>query len=80
MLKKLPVQPQLEMLKTVLASFINPQHELCLLVKEIDWDYLEKEFTPLYGEVGRPSFPKNKLAVHKQGGKSQTEKIVHVNL
>ena len=43
MLKKLPVQPQLEMFKTVLASFINPQHELCLLAKEIDWDYLEKE-------------------------------------
>jgi IS5 family transposase len=57
MLKKLPVQPQLEMFKTVLASFINPQHELCLLAKEIDWDYLEKEFAPLYGEVGRPSIP-----------------------
>ena len=47
MLKKLPVQPQLEMFKTVLASFINPQHELCFLAKEIDWDYLEKEFAPL---------------------------------
>jgi len=57
MLKKLPVQPQLEIFKTVLASFINPQHELCLLAKEIDWDSLEKEFAPLYGEVGRPSIP-----------------------
>jgi len=57
MLKKLPVQPQLEMFKTVLVSFINPQHELCLLAKEIDWDDLEKEFAPLYGEVGRPSIP-----------------------
>ncbi len=37
MLQKLQVQPQLEMFKTVLASFINPQHELCLLDKEIDW-------------------------------------------
>ena len=55
--KKLPVQPQLEMFKTVLASFINPQYELCLLANEIDWDYLETEFTPLYGEVGRPSIP-----------------------
>jgi IS5 family transposase len=43
------------MFKTVLASFINPQHELCLLAKEIDCDYLEKEFAPLYGEGGRPS-------------------------
>jgi IS5 family transposase len=57
MLKKLPVQLQLEMFKTVLANFINPQHELCLLAKEIDWDYLEKEFTPLHGEAGRPSIP-----------------------
>jgi transposase, IS5 family len=57
MLKQLPVQPQLEIFKTVLASFINPQHELCLLAKEIDWNYLEKEFAPLYGEVGRPSIP-----------------------
>ena len=57
MLKKLPVQPQLEMFKTVLTSFINPQHELCLLAKEIDWDSLEKEFAPLYLEVGRPSIP-----------------------
>ena len=47
MLKKLPVQPQLEMFKTVLASFINPQHEFCLFAKEIDWDSLEKEFAPL---------------------------------
>ena len=57
MLKKLPHQPQLEMYKTVLASFINPQHELCLLAKKINWDELEKEFEPLYGEVGRPSIP-----------------------
>ena len=57
MLKKLPTQPQLEMFKTVLASFINPNHELCLLAKKIDWESLEKEFEPLYGEVGRPSIP-----------------------
>lgn len=57
MLKKLPAQPQLQMFKTVLASFINPQHELCLLAKEIDWEQLEKEFAPLYGDVGRPSIP-----------------------
>jgi len=57
MLKKLPVQPQLEMFKTVLTSFIHPEHELCLLAKKIDWNYLEKEFAPLYGKVGRPSVP-----------------------
>jgi len=57
MLKKLPKQPQLEMFKTILTSFIHPEHELCLLAKKIDWEYLEKEFAPLYGTVGRPSVP-----------------------
>ena len=57
MLKKILPQPQLEMFKTVLTSFINPEHELCLLAKKIDWDSLEKEFAPLYGTVGRPSIP-----------------------
>jgi len=57
MLKKLPKQPQLEMFKTVLTSFINPEHELCLLARNLDWAYLESEFAPLYGTVGRPSVP-----------------------
>jgi len=57
MMKKLSKQPQLEMFKTVLTSFINPEHELCLLAKKIDWDKLEKEFASLYGTVGRPSIP-----------------------
>jgi IS5 family transposase len=57
MLKKLPVQPQLEMFKTVLTSFIHPEHELCLLAKKIDWNGLEREFAPLYGKVGHPSVP-----------------------
>ena len=57
MLKKLPKQPQLEMFKTVLTSFINPEHELCHLAKNIDWAYLESAFAPLYGTVGRPSVP-----------------------
>jgi transposase, IS5 family len=57
MLKKLPVQPQIEMFRTVLLSFINPEHELCLLAKKIDWKNLEKEFAPLYAKVGRLSIP-----------------------
>ncbi len=57
MMKKLPKQPQLEMFKTVLVSFVNPEHELCLLAKKIDWEGLENEFAPLYGTVGRPSVP-----------------------
>jgi IS5 family transposase len=45
------------MFKTVLTSFIHPEHELCLLAKKIDWKSLEEEFAPLYGKVGRPSIP-----------------------
>jgi hypothetical protein len=47
MLKKLPKQPQLEMFKTVLTSFRNPEHELCHLARKIDWAYLESEFAPI---------------------------------
>ncbi len=57
MMKKLPKQPQLEMFKIQLVSFIHPEHELCLLAKKINWEGLEKEFAPLYGTVGRPSVP-----------------------
>ena len=56
-MKKLPKQPQLEMFKTTLVSFVHPEHELCLLAKKIDWNALENEFAPLYGTVGRPSVP-----------------------
>lgn len=55
MLKKLPENPQLEMFKTVLTNFINLNHKLCLLAKEIDWESLEEEFAPLYVDTGRPS-------------------------
>jgi IS5 family transposase len=57
MMKKLPRQPQLEMFKVTLVSFIHPEHELCLLANRIDWDSFEKDFEPLYGTVGRPSVP-----------------------
>ena len=57
MLKKLPVQPQLKMFKTVLASFIHPEHELCLLAKKIDLESLEDEFAPLYEKVSRHYIP-----------------------
>lgn len=60
-MKKLPQQPQLEMFKVTLVSFIHPNHELCLLAKKIDWDAFEKDFEPLYGTVGRPSVPIRKM-------------------
>ena len=57
MIKKIDKQPQLEMYKTVLLSFINPNHELCQLAGKIDWDKLEKDLAPNYSEIGRPAVP-----------------------
>ncbi len=34
--KKLVENPQLEMFKTVLTSFIHPDRKLCLLAKEVE--------------------------------------------
>jgi len=51
------MQPELEIFKTVLTSFIHPEHEFCLLAKKIDWKELEEEFVPLYGKVGLSSVP-----------------------
>ena len=36
---------------------INPNHELALLAKAIDWKYIEKEFKPYYSDKGAPSVP-----------------------
>jgi len=56
-IKKIDKQPQLEMYKTVLLSFINHSHELCQLARKIGWDQLEKDLAPYYSEIGRPSVP-----------------------
>jgi IS5 family transposase len=36
----------------MLVDFIDNRHELVLLTEKIDWDYLEKEFSPLYTKIG----------------------------
>ena len=41
----------------MLRDFLNMRHELVLLAKKIDWGYFEKEFSPLYSDVGRPAMP-----------------------
>lgn len=45
MLKKIHT-PQLEMFKTVLTSFINPEHELCLIAKKWIRTTLKKYLLP----------------------------------
>jgi len=49
--------PQLSIFDTPLEKFINLDHELCILSKNIDWDSIEKDFSIYYSEIGRPSVP-----------------------
>ena len=38
-----------------LKSIIDPEHELSILSKKIDWDYFHKEFSSLFkGKTGKP--------------------------
>ena len=50
--KKLP-----ELFRPMLVDFIDNKHELVLLSENIDWDYFEKEFAPLYSDKGSASHP-----------------------
>ena len=53
----LPDQTQRELFRPMLRDMIDPNHELSLLTDVIDWEYFEKEFSPLYSEVGQPGVP-----------------------
>ena len=46
-----------ELFCPMLVDFIDHEHELVLLSEKIDWNYFEKEFSPLYSKVGNPSHP-----------------------
>ena len=46
-----------ELFRPMLVDFIDHEHELVLLSEKIDWNYFEKEFSPLYYKVGNPSHP-----------------------
>lgn len=53
--------PQLSIFDTPLERFINLEHELCILSKQIDWGSIEEEFSVYYSETGRPSVPIRKM-------------------
>ena len=46
-----------KLFRPMLVDFIDDKHELVLLSEKIDWDYFEKEFSPLYSKTGNPSHP-----------------------
>jgi IS5 family transposase len=53
----LPDQTQGDLFHPLLRDLVDPKHELTLLADRIDWEYFEKEFSPLYAEVGQPGVP-----------------------
>ena len=57
MLGKSDNQNQKNLFQALLKELINPKHELAVLADQIGWDELEKEFAPLYSDVGTPSKP-----------------------
>ena len=46
---------QLNFLAPTLTEQLNPNQELYLLSKEIDWSYFEREFSVFYSDKGRPA-------------------------
>lgn len=57
MLGKSPDQQQFDLFRPVLKQIVNPNHELVVLSKQIDWVALEQELSPLYSQRGAPSKP-----------------------
>jgi IS5 family transposase len=57
MLGKLPSESQQSVFAPSLELMLNPNHELVLLAKKLDWDDLERRFAGLYASSGRPSIP-----------------------
>ena len=48
---------QRELFRTRLEDLIDPNHELALLAKTIDWQYFENEFGGYYSDKGASSIP-----------------------
>jgi len=46
---------QLNFLAPSLKEQLNPNNELYLLTEQMDWQYFEQEFAPLYSDKGRPA-------------------------
>ena len=57
MIRKSPNQNQKNLFLPLLKEFIDMNHELVLLSDTIDWNYFEKEFSPLYSNTGQPAMP-----------------------
>jgi len=58
MIGKTPTEHQMSIFEVALESFIDMNHELVLLSKQIDWAEVESDFAEYYcADNGRPSIP-----------------------
>lgn len=58
MIGKKPAEHQMSIFEVALESFIDMNHELVLLSRQIDWEEVESEFAEYYcADNGRPSVP-----------------------
>ena len=58
MIGKTPKEHQMSIFEVALESFIDMNHELVLLSKQIDWEAVESEFAECYcADNGHPSVP-----------------------
>lgn len=62
MIGKTPKEHQMSIFEVALESFIDMNHELVLLSRQIDWESVESEFAEYYcADNGRPSVPIRKM-------------------
>ncbi len=63
MIAKIDKTPQLNMYQVPLKQFIRENHELVILSRKIDWDYLDNELSKYYcPDNGRPGIPIRKIS------------------
>jgi len=63
MVGKIDKIPQLNMYQVPLKQFIKEDHELVILSRKIDWDYLDNELSKYYcSDNGRPWIPIRKIS------------------
>jgi IS5 family transposase len=74
MVGKIPKNQQLNLFQTPLKNFINMQHELCILAREIDWESIEKDLSKFYSEIGRPG-----IAIRKMVGLMLLKRIYNLS-
>ena len=61
MIGRIGKNPQLNLYQVPLVQLINLKHKLCNISNKINWESIEKEFSDLYKNTGRPSVPIRKI-------------------